>query len=228
MTLVDRAETHGAERGLRRLEAFSDAVFAIALTLPIVETKPPGAPAGPRVGASLLRAIAGQWRDQLALLLSFLAIGVYWLQHHNSGRIFVKSDYAFGVINLGFLLAVTALPYPLRLWCYHFGTVHERAASIVLTIALLMPPLFWLVKWVYAMGGLRLMDERLAPDFIFQMTRRYAIATGLHAAAVPIAVVAPRLGVALALGVITSFLVPLPKPRYKPGQEPEEREVSTE
>jgi len=51
------ADTHGAERGLQRFEGFTDAVFAIALTLLIVEIRPPGAPEGPQAGVSLLNAI---------------------------------------------------------------------------------------------------------------------------------------------------------------------------
>ena len=51
------ADTHGAERGLQRFEGFTDAVFAIALTLLIVEIKPSGAPEGPQAGVSVLNAI---------------------------------------------------------------------------------------------------------------------------------------------------------------------------
>jgi uncharacterized membrane protein len=220
-------DTWGAERGLKRFEGFTDAVFAIALTLLIVEIKPPGSPAGPAVGASLWHAIAEQWREHLALLLSFFAIGVYWLQHHYTGRIYARSDHGFSAINLGFLLAVMAVPYPIRMWSFHVGTVHEPAASVALTVGLMMPALFWMAKWLYARPR-PIMDERLAPDFVRQMTRRYAISTGLHVAAVPLAWVAPRLGVGLALLILLYFLLPQPKPRYRPGMEPDEKEVTAE
>jgi uncharacterized membrane protein len=60
------AKTFGAERETSRLMSFTDGVFAIALTLLITEIKPPGSPQGPTVGASLLDAMAGQWREGLA------------------------------------------------------------------------------------------------------------------------------------------------------------------
>lgn len=219
-THPSHAPTHGAERGLKRLEGFSDAVFAIVLTLLIVEVKPPGSPDGPEAGANLWHAIAGQWREHLALVLSFLAVGVYWLQHHYSGRIYARSDHWFGAINLGFLLAVAALPYPIRVWCFHLGTEHERTASIVLAIGLAAPALFWMAKWFYALPGRRLMDERLTDDFLRQMTRRYGGAVLVQLVGVLVTFVMPRLGVAIMLAVLLFFLFPQPKPRYKPGQEP--------
>src|SRR5690349_1272788 len=99
-------ETHGAERGLDRFEGFSDAVFAIALTLLIVEIKVPGSPDGPHGYSNLARAMAEQWREHLALVLCYVVIGAYWLQHHYSGRIYAKSDHWFSAINLLFLLAI--------------------------------------------------------------------------------------------------------------------------
>ena len=221
------AQTHGAERGLQRFEGFTDAVFAIALTLLIVEIKPPGAPEGPEAGSDLLAAIASQWREMMALLLSFLAIGVYWLCHHYSGRIYAKTDYVFSVINLGFLLAVTVLPYPLRIWCYHVGTEHEATASVVLAIGLFLPALFWMVKWLYARPGRRLIDERLAPDFVDQLTRRWSLATIGYFAAILLAFVQPRAGVALSILVVASFLLPQPAPRYRDGQQPSEDEKAS-
>src|SRR5579875_3658716 len=106
-------ETHGAERGLGRFEGFSDAVFAIALTLLIVEIKVPGSPEGTHGYSDLAHAMAEQWRQYLALVLCYVVIGAYWLQHHYSGRIYAKSDHWFGAINLLFLLAIVVIPYPI-------------------------------------------------------------------------------------------------------------------
>jgi hypothetical protein len=125
-------QTHGAERGLDRFEGFSDAVFAIALTLLIVEIKVPGSPEGPHGYIGLAGAMAKQWREFLALILCYVVIGAYWLQHHYSGRIYAKTDHWFGALNLLFLLAIVVIPYPIRVWCFHVGTRFERVASVTL------------------------------------------------------------------------------------------------
>jgi len=217
-------QTHGAERGLNRFEGFSDAVFAIALTLLIVEIKVPGSPDGPHGYIGLASAIAEQWRQFLALVLCYVVIGAYWLQHHYSGRIYAKTDHWFGALNLLFLLAIVVIPYPIRVWCFHVGTRFERVASVTLVAGLATSACTWIAKWFYGMSGRRVMDERLTPDFLTQMTRRYGIATAMQIAAVPVAILAPRVGVALTLACVAFFLLPQPKPRYKPGEEPNAQE----
>jgi uncharacterized membrane protein len=222
------AKTHGAERGLTRFEGFSDAVFAIALTLLIVEIKVPGSPDGPQGYSDLARAMAEQWREHLALVVCYVVIGVYWLQHHYSGRIYAKSDHWFGAINLLFLFAIVVIPYPIRVWCFHLGSRFEPVASLSLVAGLALIACTWMAKWFYAMPGRRVMDERLASDFVKQMTRRYGIATLIQIAAVAIAIVAPRTGVIIALLCVALFLLPQPKPRYKPGEEPSTEEKVNE
>lgn len=220
------ASTHGAERGLKRFEGFTDAVFAIALTLLFVEIKPPGSPDGPPAAENAARAVVEQWQDHLALIVSFISIGIYWLQHHYSGRLYAKSDHVFSLINLGFLFGIMALPYPVRLWAFHLGAPGEDEASGILAGALFLPSLFWLLKWFYASPHRRLIDPRLAPDYVSQMTRRYAVGTALLALAVVIALFVPRLGLALSFAATAYWILPQPSPRYRPGEEPDERERS--
>ena len=222
------AETHGAERGLSRFEGFSDAVFAIALTLLIVEIKVPGSPEDPQGYSDLASAMAEQWREHLALVLCYVVIGAYWLQHHYSGRIYAKSDHWFGALNLLFLLAIVVIPYPIRVWCFHLGTGFEPVASVTLVAGLALTACTWMAKWFYGMPGRRVMDERLAPDFVRQMTRRYGIATLIQIAAVPVVLAAPQVGVAIALLSVAFFVLQQPKPRYKSGEEPNEAEKLNE
>lgn len=218
------ASTQGAERGLKRFEGFTDAVFAIALTLLFLEIKPPGSPDGPPAAADVARAVAEQWRDYLALIVSFLGIGIYWLQHHYSGRLYDKSDHILSLLNLGFLFWIMALPYPAGLWAHHLGTPGEAGASRILAALLFMPSLFWMLKWFYAKSGERLIDRRLAPDFVRQMTRRYTTGASVLALALLLALIAPRLGLALSFATTAYWILPQPKPRYRSGQEPSKEE----
>jgi uncharacterized membrane protein len=164
--------------------------------------------------------MAEQWREHLALVLCYVTIGAYWLQHHYSGRLYDRSDHGFGALNLLFLLAVVFIPYPIRVWCFHLGTPFEADASLTLVVGLAVTAATWMAKWFYAAPGRRLMDDRLAPDFVRQMTRRYGVATLIQFAAIPLALAAPRAGVAVALACVAFFLLPQPKPRYRPGEEP--------
>ena len=224
MARPSHGNTYGAERGLSRFEGFSDAVFAIALTLLIVEIKVPGSPDGPHAYTDLAKAMAEQWREHLALVLCYVVIGAYWLQHHYSGRIYAKSDHWFSAINLLVLLAIVVIPYPIRIWCFHAGTRFEPQASLTLVVGLALTACTWMAKWFYGMSGRRVMDERLAPDFLRQMTRRYGFATLIQIATIPVTIVAPRLGTLLALLCVAFFLLPQPKPRYRPGEEPSTEE----
>ena len=141
---------------------------------------------------------------------------------HHAGY---KSDHWFGGLNLLFLLAIVVIPYPIRVWCFHVGTEFEHAASVTPVAGLALTACTWMGKWFYGMPGRRVMDERLAPDFLRQMTRRYGTATLIQIAAVLVAIAAaPRVGVAIALMCVAFFLLPQPKPRYKPGEEPSAEE----
>ena len=172
--------------------------------------------------------MADQWREHLALIVCYAVIGAYWLQHHYSGRIYARSDHWFSAINLLFLLAIVVVPYPIRAWCFHLGTRFEPEGSLALVAGLALIACIWMAKWFYGMSGRRTMDERLASEFLHQMTRRYGLATLIQLAAVPVAIAAPRLGVALALLSVAFFLLPQPKPRYISGEEPTEAEKSSQ
>ena len=71
-------------------------------------------------------------------------------------------------------------------------------------------------------SGERLIDRRLALDFVRQMTRRYAAGASVLALALLLALVAPRLGLALSFAATAYWILPQPEPRYRSGQEPSE------
>ena len=91
-----------------RLEAFSDGVFAIAITLLVIEIRPPT----PAAGESLARALWEQWPHYLGYFLSFLVLGVMWLNHHRIFEPAVRVDGIVLVLNLNLLLWAVLIPFP--------------------------------------------------------------------------------------------------------------------
>src|SRR5256885_15306805 len=91
-----------------RLEAFSDGIFAIAMTLLVLEIRMPENIAPGTLGSSLLHL----WRSYLAFLTSFATIGVMWVNHHRVFNLIRRTDQAVLALNLLLLLGASFLPFP--------------------------------------------------------------------------------------------------------------------
>src|SRR3981081_2973750 len=97
------------ESSTSRLETFSDGVFAIAITLLILEIKVPSAETLRH--QTLAHYLLEQWPKYFAYCLSFLIIGIYWANHHYLFKLFKRTDHYFNLINIAFLLSIAFLPY---------------------------------------------------------------------------------------------------------------------
>ena len=92
--------------GTSRLEAFSDGVIAIAITLLVLDIKVPE-PAEEGLG----HALAQQWPNYVAYIVSFLTIGIIWINHRAAIDRLARADHTLLVLNLLLLLAVGVLPF---------------------------------------------------------------------------------------------------------------------
>jgi Endosomal/lysosomal potassium channel TMEM175 len=99
-----------------RLEAFSDGVFAIAVTLLVLDIAVAG-----DAGKHLLRSVADLWPSCLAYVTSFSTIGAAWLAHNAITEYLDRADAAFVRLNLLLLLVVSFLPFPTRLFADYLG-----------------------------------------------------------------------------------------------------------
>ncbi|MDB5476234.1 MAG: hypothetical protein JWP49_1745 [Phenylobacterium sp.] len=201
----------GAAREIGRMEAFSDGVFAIAITLPIVAVQAPTiAP-----GGTLMGAIAQQWPTYLAYGLSFLVIGIYWVHHHFTGKIYARADHGFVLANLLFLATVGFVPFPTRLFAEHLAEPANRGtAAVVYTAALALPTWAWALKWVYARRT-HAMDPRLDDAYLDGLTRIYLLTAALMAAAVALSLLDWRLGLGFAALLTLYHLRAPPWPVYE-------------
>jgi TMEM175 potassium channel family protein len=116
-----------------RIEAFSDGVFAIAITLLVLDINVP-----PSAFENLLRGFADQWPAYLAFGTSFVTIGGIWMLHHAVFRRLRYANTAVMRINLLLLMTVSFLPFPTRLVAEAIeSSSAERAAVIIYGASLL-------------------------------------------------------------------------------------------
>src|SRR5450631_832802 len=113
-------DPEATSRGLRdasRLEAFSDGVFAIAITLLVLNLKVP--PHDLPEGQTLLQALGHEWAAYEAFLISFATVGVMWISHHRLFTHIRRVDHGLLVLNTLLLLGVTVVPFPTALLAAH-------------------------------------------------------------------------------------------------------------
>ncbi|HEX8132535.1 MAG TPA: TMEM175 family protein [Actinomycetes bacterium] len=105
-----------------RLETFSDGVLAIAITLLVIDIRPPEVHRGER----LAHALWMQWPSYVAYLVSFITIGVIWLNHHRVLDQVVRVDGPLLLLNLHLLLWTALIPFPTAVVAKHRPTPARR------------------------------------------------------------------------------------------------------
>jgi uncharacterized membrane protein len=192
-------------RGLRtgRLEAFSDGVFAIAITLLVLDI---AVPAGASV--HLLRSVAHLWPSYLAYVVSFSTIGAIWLGHNAITEYLEFADAGFVRLNLLLLLVVAFLPFPTKLFADFIGEDHpERIASNIYGISLLVTSFLLLLLWRYAVH-MRLVRPDADNDDIELLTRRLIPGLGAYLVLIVAGLFIPVAASVGYLAVALYFIIP--------------------
>jgi uncharacterized membrane protein len=142
--------------GLERLIFFSDAVFAIAITLLALDLRLPSGGESPS-NAQLLAQLLGFWPKYLAYVVSFLAIGTFWLGHHRRFRLIKRCDRGLLTINLLFLMVIAFIPFPTSV----ISESGNRTATIFYALTMILGGLMLAALWWYASWHGRLTDPSL-------------------------------------------------------------------
>ena len=133
--------------GLERLVFFSDAVFAIAITLLVLQIQ---LPAGAETfdDRQLLDALISIWNKYLAYVISFLVIGTFWVSHHRKFRLIRRYDSTLLLLNVLMLMFVAFLPFPSAVISANPNrTATIFYATVVALVALLMAAMWWYAAW---------------------------------------------------------------------------------
>ncbi len=146
-------------RGLERLIFFSDAVFAIAITLLALNIQlPANTPLGGDVPDSILQAaLSVTGKKILSYVISFLIIGIYWISHHRLFRHVERYDSRLIMLNLVLLMTIGFIPFPTTL-VSEYG---NRTAVVFYSASVALVGLLMALTWWYATYKGRLLDAPL-------------------------------------------------------------------
>jgi uncharacterized membrane protein len=175
-----------------RTEAFSDGVFAIAATLLVLELKIPHVEAG-----KLLEALLEQWPSYATYAVSFLTIGIIWVNHHTIMDRVRRVDRPLLFINLVFLMLVAAIPFPTALLADYLNEGHDdRLAAAIYGGTMWAMGLAICAIWAYVVRG-GLLREGVDRDLARRSLRIFAVGIPAY----PLGVVVSTLNAELGLVV---------------------------
>jgi len=178
--------------GTARVEAFSDGVFAIAITLLILEIHAPDAGA---VGG-LWAGLVALWPSYVAFLLSFFVVLIMWVNHHELMRLVRVVTYPLLFANGVLLLTVTFVPFPTAVLARHLATAEARVAVAFYCGTFVVNSLAWGLVFSTMVRG-RLFHAGVDARTIERVRRAYLMGPLVYLAATLIALVRPLLGLAL-------------------------------
>lgn len=160
-----------------RIEAFSDGVFAIAITLLILEIKVPQPTAGP-LGTQLAR----QWPSYISYVISFSFIGIMWINHHRLFNHIRRSNHGLMIYNMLLLLGVTFVPYPTSVLAAFLGKPDQRLAAMFYNGTYFFIAVFFNLLWNHAKSPRdRLLGSEVDPAAVEMIDRRYGIGLSSYA-----------------------------------------------
>jgi uncharacterized membrane protein len=190
-----------------RLEAFSDGVFAIAITLLILEIRLP------EEGGTLAHRLGDLWPSYLAYVLSFITIGIMWANHHAIFRLIGRASHGLIVANLILLMTISFLPFPTAVLAdnlrasEHLTSVDQRTAALFYSGTFILIAIAFQVLWQTAGRKNRLIlpgRERAADE----ITRSYRLGIPMYTVSTLLALWEPIVSVIVVGAIALYWLIP--------------------
>jgi uncharacterized membrane protein len=202
---VTNGDPAARRRGLQtgRLEALSDGVYAIAITLLVLDIAVPVS-----AGAHLLGAVGRLWPSYLAYAVSFSTIGASWLGHNVITEYLDRADAVFVRLNLLLLFLIAFLPFPPRLFADYIGkNGPERVAATFYGLSLLLSSTLLWVLWRYAVHAGLVRPDAADEDVQF-LTQRLTPGLGGYVILIVAGLFIPVIAVAGYLAIALYYIIP--------------------
>src|SRR5215469_7712830 len=185
-------ENQNEEKETGRLEAFSDGVFAIAITLLILQIPLPDLT---KNAPDLLTQLGNQWATYLAYLVSFMVILIMWVNHHIIFRLIHRTDQLFLILNGLLLMVITFVNYPMAVLARSLQSTDrpglnadQHTAALFYNGTFIVIAIIYNVLWRYASHKRRLLGKSADPLLVETINKQYRFGPLFYVAAFLLAI----------------------------------------
>jgi uncharacterized membrane protein len=168
-----------------RLEAFSDGVFAVAITLLVLEIGIP-------VGDDLWHKLGDEWPSFAAFFVSFWVIGIIWVNHHGVIDHLKRADRGVLYLNLLLLMSVVLIPFATALMAEHLKSGEdERVAAVVYAASFVLMGVAFSVLWEYITRHREKLGVELTDEEVRRRSLAFQIGSPIYVIALIVAFISP-------------------------------------
>jgi uncharacterized membrane protein len=185
-----------------RTEAFSDGVFAVAITLLVLNVDVPRSGAGP-----LQHALTSLWPSYATYVVSFMTIGIMWVNHHAIFKCIRVVDRPLQFINLFLLMIITFIPFPTSLLGRYIQASRDSGlAAGVYGLVMLLMAIGFSALWSYAVYHPQLLAEGIDPSDARSTLPRFASGIIVYALCIGVAFISAKLSL-IAFALIDAYYI---------------------
>lgn len=193
--MIEEQRETASEKETGRLEAFSDGVFAVAITLLVFSLQVPAD--STYASGALMSYLLHHWPSYFAFFISFATILIMWINHHNMFKLIHKSDTLFMFANGFLLLLVTTVPFPTQLVAtYLTGPAAGTACAIYAALFVVINIAYNLLWWSASQQH-RLLKSNVSPALVKAYSRRYMLGFPGYLLALILAFWSPALSIGI-------------------------------
>lgn len=204
---MNRIHTDREPSETNRLEAFSDGVFAVAITLLAFNLTVPRLANGAPV-TNLGQALFDQWPVYLTYIVSFLTILVMWINHHALFKMIRRTDHTFLLLNGGLLLLVTAVPFATALLSTYLLQPDSKIAQGIYAMLQLVLAIFYNSMLLYATRHRRLLKADIEDQSVGTYIRQYAFGPLLDILALGLDIFSAQASLGVCILMVLFFSLP--------------------
>lgn len=186
------------EKETTRVEAFSDGVFAIALTLLILGIKVPDL-SDFATNEKLFRGLLNLWPSYFAFALSFVAVLIMWINHHGFFKLLKRINVSFLYANGFLLLAVTFINFPTAILAKYFDTPAFNIASAFYCGSIVIINIGYNLLWYSSAQKRRLVKDEITDELIIKIRNAYWFGFVVYLTAFIISFFLPMIGLLMCI-----------------------------